>query len=120
MTTPNEAIELEEARALLSHYRQRHHQMMDNSSFQNRLITTVRQEKEDAIQTLARVLEALKPFAVYAESLPKLTPKGEVTRATDAGPALTASVGVDKDYVITFADLRKAKTVFDAAKKVTG
>jgi hypothetical protein len=50
-----EEQELEESKALLAHYRIRHHQMVDNSAFQHRLITQLRQEIEELRRTSKKI-----------------------------------------------------------------
>jgi hypothetical protein len=57
---------------------------------------------------------ALLPFAEYARSLPSVI-DGR-SRITDTGPALSASV-VHEDFVVTFADLRRARTVMGSVAK---
>lgn len=62
------------------------------------------------VQQLHDLRRALRPFAVFAESLPRVEPG--TPRITDSGPMIYASV-VMKDYVLTYADLRRAKALLD-------
>jgi len=61
-------------------------------------------------QQLHDLREALRPFAVFAESLPTVEPGA--SRVTDVGPMIYASV-VMKDYVLSYAHLRDAKALLD-------
>lgn len=59
---------------------------------------------------LVELREALHPFAVFAEALPPII-EGR-PRLTDSGPAFTTAP-LGKNYIITFADLRRAKALLD-------
>jgi hypothetical protein len=61
-------------------------------------------------QQLVDLRKALQPFATFAESLPPII---DTPRLTDAGPMVCAAP-LGKNHIITFADIRRAKTLLDA------
>jgi hypothetical protein len=74
-------------------------------------IKTINQsELNRLVEQLQELREALKPFADFAESLTPVVLG--VRRLTDED-AFHVEMKLGKNYVITFADLRRAKAVLD-------
>lgn len=72
------------------------------------------------VQQLHHLREALRPFARFAEALPDMAPPGSPPRLTDVGPAFAAKNPrnpMGDEHVITFADIRHAKTLLDNLEK---
>lgn len=79
--------------------------------------TIQQSELNRLLAQLHHLREALRPFAHFAEALPKMqTDPNEPPRLTDVGPALAAKNPrnpMGPEHVITFADFRHAKMLLD-------
>jgi hypothetical protein len=67
------------------------------------------------VQQLADLREALEPFAAFAECLPEVVEGSP--RVTDSEGVALNCFYLEKNYNITFGNLRQAKALLEALKK---